>query len=353
VAAFSSKDQPVLSNYIDMRRIKLALAVAFLLTTGAAWSGETDQFLTWGIELQDSAGPVNERLNEDLHTFLARMNERKRPPRTREELTVEFFSFVFPGMFSPRIRKWLESSPDVDRFPDTSVSYFQYQNMSIYRHHSFPYVLPMARTIRIGDVYLGIDKISHFFGFGRRYFLSYTRLRDAGVDHKEAVERVIRVGISQEQGFVGMLVDGIFSTGDLEANFQGFLFALDLASAEAPFFERVDGEWKILRAINILPYITPGFDESYNHSHYWALRRKNVLPLVKREYCEVFDSAIVQARFTRYDTYEPSLSARLTEEHFQSKRRNPRVRQSLEALCESCAESTEETTNAPHKKAVP
>jgi hypothetical protein len=330
------------------------LGALFLSSVNPAHSTETDQFLTWDVELQDSAEHLNRHLNEELHTFVARMNERKRPVRTREEMASEFFSFIFRNLLSPRIRRWLSTSPEIDRFPDMSVSYFQYQDMSIYRRHSFPYLLPMARTIRIGEIYLGIDKICHFFGFGRRYFLKYQQLRDNGEGHEEAMERVIRIGISQEQSVVGKLVDGIFSSGDLEANFQGLLLGLDLASEETPFFERVDGDWKILRAIDIVLYVTPGFDETYNPSHYWALRKEYVLPIVKSEYCETFYSPTVLARFARYGQYEPSLSARLVEEYFDSRRRNPRSLQSLEALCEACCgESTQEVANERYEKAAP
>ena len=44
---------------------------------------------------------------------------------------------------------FLRTSDEVEMYPDRSLSNFRYRNMSIYRNITFPYVIPMARTIRV------------------------------------------------------------------------------------------------------------------------------------------------------------------------------------------------------------
>jgi hypothetical protein len=225
------------------------------------------------------------------------------------------------------------------------VSFFEYQRMSVFRAMSFPYLLPMARTIRVGEVYLGIDKIGHFFGFGRRYFERYTRYRAHGMGEEEALGKTVRWGIAQESTMVGGLVDGIFSHGDLEANYQGFLMARDLCGGTEPRIERVDGKWRLVRPIDIAQYITPGFDESYNLSHYWGARKRHVIERLRAEYCDKRSLPQVQARFARYRQWTPSFSQQYIEAYFDKKGKNPQKLQSMELICgdaqspcASCAE---------------
>lgn len=164
---------------------------------------------------------------------------RARSVDSTEELTKEFYEYLFQGLHSSRVRAWANTSPEVDRFPGKSVSFFEYQRMSIFRDlTAFPFILPMARTVRIGDVYLGVDKIGHFFGFGRRYFQRYLRHRAEGMDGEAAMREVVRWGAVIESSFVGGLVDGIFSHADLEANFQGMLMAIDCCQGERAYFAR-------------------------------------------------------------------------------------------------------------------
>ncbi|MCC6142858.1 MAG: hypothetical protein IT368_03520 [Candidatus Hydrogenedentes bacterium] len=309
-----------------------------ILWAGSAYAGETDQFLSWNVTLQDSAGPMNAYLNFQAQLFLDKMNRRKVEIERGEELAQEFFTHLFGSLFSSRVRAWIQSSRLVDRYPPKDITWWQYQRISIHRGLAFPYILPMSRTVRIGDVYFGTDKIGHFFGFGRRYYKRYVRHRQEDRDSvEEATERVIRWGISQEGSWVGKMVDGIFSSADLEANYQGFLLARDLCEGDNPIFGREDSRWVQRRPIDFSQYVTPDLDESFNTSYYWLMRKRQVLPLIEEEYCERRNEPIVRERFARYrEGYEPSLSQRLIDAYVGKKSPNPKQAQSLEALCD-CA----------------
>ena len=311
-----------------------AAVAAVLLVSAVAFGAETDQYITWDVELADSADAFNAYLNEAAETFLAGVNERAQPIVSAEELTKAFYEYLFQGLHSSRIRAWVNRSREVDRFPDRSVSFFEYQRMSIYRNlTAFPFILPMARTVRIGDVYLGVDKIGHFFGFGRRYFQRYLRLRAVGTDDEAAMTEVVRWGASIESSFVGGLVDGIFSHGDLEANFQGMLLAKDCCLGENPFFAGTPKGWTLTRPIDIRGYITPDFDESYNNSHYTGIRKGQVLQIILDEFCPRLDEPRVQARFAQYRTHAPSLSKKVIDSLFDTRGSNPQREQSLNVLC--------------------
>lgn len=298
-----------------------SIVVAFLLVSAALAAGaaETDQFMTWNIELEDANTLVSDYLNTAAQEFVDRRNRSNVKVDDVEEMGTGYYLYLFQGLHSSRVRRFLWDTPEIDRYPREGTSAWKYQRQSIYRGLSFPYIMPMARTIRIGDVYLGEDKVGHFFGFGRRYFQRYKRLISDGIAEKEALERVIEAGIAQESSLVGGLVDGIFSLADLEANFQGFQMLLDLTGKENPYFVQENGAWRINGRIDFSKYVTPDFDESYNASHYSFFRWRKVEPLLEAQYCAAPEAReSLQKRFAVYDTYPKSafkkyLSARYAE----------------------------------------
>jgi hypothetical protein len=193
----------------------------------------------------------------------------------------------------------------VERYPSDELSDWEYQRISIFRKPAFPFVLPMAQTIRVGEVYLGIDKIGHMFGFGRRYFQRYHRALGEGASHDEAVERMLTWGIQHESTLVGKLVDGIFSHGDMEANYQGFRLALALSAGDSPLFYREGRTWCYRGGLDIRDFITPAMDESYNPNDYARWRGRRVNPILDARY----GAAAPPPRFSLYDrNYQPSLS---------------------------------------------
>jgi hypothetical protein len=314
-----------------IRRIVWFLLI-LLAWPDAVRAGETDQYLTWDVQLEDSSGQINHFLNEEISRYLEKRNRIDAEPKAPHELVQGIYLHLFEGIYFSRLRGWLNHSPKIDRYPDKSVSFLKFQRMSIYRKPSFPFILPMARTVRIGDVYCGIDKLSHFFGFGRRYYRRYLRLRGKGAREEKAMDKVVLSGVFWENGLVGRLVDGIFSHADLEADFQGFLLARDLCEGKTPYIELIDGKWVLARHVDIRDYVTPDFDESFNPCHYWALRKRLVLPLLKREYGGAIQSPLVQKRFARYRQHKPSYSKRIIDAHFAADGRDPQAKQFAEAF---------------------
>jgi len=311
------------------------LVIVVLGTALPALAAETDQFMTWDVELEDSSALINAYINEQAEEFVMRRNRSNVKTETREEMVIGFYLHLFEGLQASRLRRYIWEEPRIDRWPSADTSSWKYQRDSIFRGLSFPYVLPMARTIRVGEVYLGVDKLCHFFGFGRRYFQRFERLRTEGVPEAEAIERVIRLGLSQESSLVGGLVDGIISHGDLEANFQGFQMARRLCSEEQPYFIREEGTWRVNGVIDLRNHVTPHFDESYAISHFTRFRWRKVAPVFVEKYCNNSEAAArLRARFARYETFPPSDYIKYVTAEYE-RTGNPRfLPASIESLCE-------------------
>lgn len=319
----------------SLRALALALLCLAVPVSGAAF--ETDQYLALEAEVADSAEVINSYLNQELEGFL------ERSPVARLECTEiapRFYRYLFRGLMASRLQKFLKTDPAVDRFPD-GLKYGEHLERSVYRKPWFPFFLPLSPTIRVGEVRFGLDKFGHFFGFGRRYHRHYQRLRSRGVSSEEALRRVIRNGLRQERFFVGGWADGVFSYGDLEANYQGFLLARHFCEGAEPVLERIGALWRVRREIDIRDYVTPGYDESYNNNHYPAPRWKRVRPILVSEYCDRYFSPAVQARWMRYRKLErPNPSKRLISEYFEQKGTNLQQAQSMDSICKPRGEQS-------------
>lgn len=315
-----------------MRFALLTMAIA-LVAGRQAHALETDQYLLWGLELEDSAEAINAFLNSEMDVFLEKANASPRRYRTAERVAIGYYKHLFNNLLYTRTKKWLRESEEIDRFPDNSITMSEYQEMSIYRNRTFPFFLRLGRTVRVGDVYFGVDKFGHLFGFGRRYFRNYLRLVKAGHSKEDAMERTVLWGITQEQGFVGLLVDGIFSYADLEANFQGLLLLRDLSRGESPYLVNDGAGWRLRSPIDLREYVTPDFDESFNTNSYRFLRKHYVHRVYLKDYCEKRFLPEVQARFERYSHYGPSFSRQVIDAYLAGRRENVQELQSLEAIC--------------------
>ncbi len=320
--------------------MQLALAV-LLLSALPATALETDQYLTWRHPLADSAEAVNAFVNGRFEAVLAEINRGDPTRLACEEIPSRLYRSLFHRTTrrvlcpwcSSSIRRFLETDPRVDRFPPDGVGSGQYKEMSIFRHPAFPFVLPLASSVRIGDVYLGTDKPPHMFGFGGRYYRRYLRALRKGAGEEEAMHQAIGWGLTLERYLVGGLTDGIVSYADLEANYQGMRLARDLCEAEPAHLELTDGGWRLARPVDLRRYVTPHLDESYNNSHYSSYRWKRIRGILEREYCPLYATAEVRQRLERYARLErPSLSRQMIADEFAAGAERQR-QQSVEAVC--------------------
>ena len=293
-----------------MKRLGALFLTTIALPITLAYGGETDQYLAWDKEIADSADAINAYLNEHLERYVELANVEYKKVDTEEKFARGYFFYLFNGLHSSRFKVWIKAAEEVDTFPKRGMHNLVHQRHSIYRGPAFPFILPMSRTININGVHLGIDKVMHFFGFGRRYYKNYVRYRKRGLDEEAAMEKMILRGWMIERYMVGGLTDGIVAYADLEANFQGFRLARGLCGGDAPHVALRGGTWVLLHEIDLREYITPEFDESYYRSKYQGLRRRLVEKAISESYDLENPPPAAVARFQRYAQMPESYSAR-------------------------------------------
>lgn len=296
------------------RRYRRTTGVAFLLATVVAVSAvalETDQYYTWGLPLADATAALNAKINLEIRRSLsaASASNPGGPPMC-PAIARELRSRVHFWIFQP-IEIWATHSPLVPRLPATPEDELAFRRIDLYGNHG-PFDVgmwvPDSPTVEVGGVRFGTDKLSHFFSSGWRYYQKYHAAKARGLSDQQAQDAAIHWGIIEERTITGLLTDGVFARGDLEANFGGMRFYLSLCEGPDPMVALEANQWKVRRPFDWREFVTPGWDEAYHVSIYSASRWRKVRPRLI-EYCGRRDDPDAVVRLDRYRaSYRPSPS---------------------------------------------
>ena len=120
----------------------------------------------------------------------------------------------------------------------------------------------LAPLMRIGDIYIGTDKLSHFFHVGLDLF---ERVHVRGWK----LQDVLDWNRDSEESYFGLWITGIFSYADLAANYDGITFWERVANTNLPlgvkpYFECHEGKWSRIGRFDIDDYVNPAWDEANN-----------------------------------------------------------------------------------------
>jgi ankyrin repeat protein len=150
-----------------------------------------------------------------------------------------------------------------------------------------------AGSISAGGVVFGTDKLIHFINVGRIYHVQF----EAEVSRGESEQAAGRAAVystllnpfTSEDGLLGMLSTGIYSNGDLAANYAGLLFYRNLSAPVPigtrtlpPILERDGAGWRVVARPDsdfFTAFVTPHWNEVLNPNSYagYVMDRLQVL----------------------------------------------------------------------------
>jgi hypothetical protein len=155
-----------------------------------------------------------------------------------------------------------------------------------------PIALTISPTVNMYGSEFGTDKIAHLFQQGYTYYKISHRALAEGATPEEATAKAVRWGQKSERTFFGTLVAGVYSNGDLAANYVGLRFyegltqTATLGDSTRPAVLRLkDGLWTFNDGVNLRdemlkPFISDHLNEALNPSIFtknlgmrWYLRR--------------------------------------------------------------------------------
>lgn len=257
----------------------LTLACFFsiaIINHNAAYAAETDQFSKLDQPITDSADLLNERANNYLRQSIQKINISETGCDEKvlyKELRL-YFNNHLKGILMKEILK-------DESFDKRNISLEE----SIFKGWSpwdglgmgLPFLkstnLTLTGVMRIGDQAIGTDKLEHFWGQGFYYF-NTNYLKNKGTI------KAIKQGITKEKTILGgnKIGNGVFSYGDLGANFNGMRFwnhilqlrqdVLGKDHSIGPYVKCVDNKWVQDKEIDFKYYIDDSMDETINCSKY-------------------------------------------------------------------------------------
>ncbi|THB77818.1 MAG: hypothetical protein D6B25_05800 [Desulfobulbaceae bacterium] len=259
---------------------------------------EVDSITVRSVELENAINELNYLINKRIRAGVVNANDRQ-----NDFKRLESDQFCDEEILYDELRKSLFQSLtasfglkgyslDVQlRELLTAKSYNLPLRDSIYRDidyiEGFSLNLKeLTHVVNLDGQLVGLDKIGHFFAEGWEYF-ELTRFKD------QPLLSAMQWGIAQEEGTFGLATTGIFSYGDLVANFNGWRFwnrvrkyhPDPLQNAVSRFFsipyvkcatrikdsfmykKRVK-EWRIGIPFDLRNYLDSAWDEGNNCSSY-------------------------------------------------------------------------------------
>jgi len=235
--------------------------------SSSAFASETDQYFAWGKAVPDSTKELNKFYNKIMANVIANVNSKTDRKQYSCERVASFIS-----KNSVREAHLIELFPwrveGVYMVPGTPAEILRFRSESMYGNPDASHIRLLTSfsgpTIEVNSVRHGTDKPQHFFGTGYRYFQTYLKAKAEGASEEEALIKSIEYGIETENGVLGLKVGGVFSPGDLEANFQGSEFYRDLCTRENPLLTQdSQGEFSVrVPGFDWKQYVNPYWDES-------------------------------------------------------------------------------------------
>ena len=313
------------------------IALLTLVLTSNVWALETDQFHAASRVLKESSGPINEYIQDKFDIAIKKANEKKKQLACAE-LADDVMSEIVGRFSISKISQFAKNSPDIERYPDDSVKTSTYINeISIYAGAGFPFnVAKISRTINVGGVYIGTDKLGHFALVGRNYYRAYQDNLKKGMSKRDAEKAAVLKGIKQEVHILGYTLGGVLSYGDLEANYQGLQFAISMCEGENPYLVKKNGEWtkNEQRIADIKNIINPKMDESFMPAFWKPNLWKIVAPNIKDVYCELKDNPLYIERVKSYQTrIESNRNDDYVKEFFSERPKFNRELENIDDLC--------------------
>jgi hypothetical protein len=282
--------------------IKLALVLAVACLTMArarpARALETDQFTVPPQPLADVGPHLQQHVTAILQDVMTRTNlrylehtraaaaggfwrdhhERAAAACLSEDtLAQAFFDEVGNGLPECEIEQWVVRS----HFPVSPAKFDPSMGECVYGDNFLQKPLTLQElspTVHLFGSYLGTDKVGHLFQQGHEYFEAYRKAEQAGADREAALRKAVQVGVAQETGFYGLLMVGVYSNGDLAANYAGLKFYLNLTRPIhvngrmlPPIVRLRQNLWEFNPAAGtewLRPFFSDHLNESLNPSEY-------------------------------------------------------------------------------------
>ena len=270
--------------------LTLVINIGLIQSTKAE---ETDQFTLPNTELLDLGLIASSRLFKEIKSAVDQTNREIRLLESRAQnnryaalqlksrLQGTHFADLVYSKTGPGYPRWLprksapgETKPILynESKPWKTVYWLAFSQSPLS-------LIGLAPTIRMYNYYFGTDKLGHFFMVGHNYYKLYTYYIAHGKSTQQAHAAIVTYGKILESTYLGILINGIYSNGDLAANYAGWKFYMNLTQKvkigdyTLPAILILKGnQWEFSKHVSeeslLMPYLSDNLNEALNPSRY-------------------------------------------------------------------------------------
>jgi hypothetical protein len=265
------------------RKTFLILSLSFIYNfglslTNSANATEVDNFTPGLIRPQqkDALIGLNIITQRYLNKCVDSLNEKMKNSKNQPLKTLEVYKICHDilGSSTP----WAKIEVELSKTTEIETVFLKkeesiYSSLNLSDGFGLKFA-SLGNTMKIGNYSIGIDKVGHFIDQGYQYFtINYVE--------KKGLLKALENGEYQEKTYYGFWSTGVYSYGDLNANYRGMKFWYELFRNEynqvddntfEPYivFDESLGKWQlnINRPFDWGPHIDGAMDESINCSVY-------------------------------------------------------------------------------------
>lgn len=169
---------------------------------------------------------------------------------------------IWLAEFTPEKRDWFANL-------FSSVEYFGPQENKGSIYEKLDFLTCCTSRINVNGVYVGLDKIDHFFGNAGLLFEQFLPMNPQ-TSLNQRLAALMQINVRQEHSLWGLKGLSPKSYGDLAANWQGFHFYRELFDGSTPYIQCIDSVFKRnpVRTFHIKDYLDESWNESTNCSSF-------------------------------------------------------------------------------------
>jgi hypothetical protein len=256
--------------------MKKIILSALLVLSQNSFAAESDNFTARQLDLVDASTQVNELANKYLRSSIKNLAVAGCDEEALYAELRKAFANHSKGEFTKDIL--YKSAVPIYALPIKKSVYETWEIPDGYllgKKSAATSPLALSPLIKIGDQAVGVDKFEHMFGMGFDYFKK-NYVKDGNI------KLILNYGGAMEKSILGgnVFATGVFSYGDLSANFNGMRFWNhmlqkndDILGADqnlGPYVVCQDKKWAVneKNPIDFRNYIDASMDESINCSKF-------------------------------------------------------------------------------------
>lgn len=292
-----------------MKKVMLPL----LLIASSLYGAEVDHFTDRSANIRDSKQIINDQINVYIQTSISTLNRKGQG--CKEPALYKEMQKYLQNHINGEIVHFIDHEKSIDRMTMTPAQsiyreWSMWDGFVLARPGASKSPLAMSAIINLGGHKIGVDKLEHLFDRGYAYFEEHYL-------DKKGLEETLINGVWWEKALYGgkKWGTGVFSYGDLAANFNGMRFWNDVLGKNRdvlgeyiePYILCRDNQWIQINQVDITRYIDASYDEAINCSKFTT---KKTASKVAKELSDLNTSCPVSSRslsqlHQKYGYYAP------------------------------------------------